>query len=74
MIIKDQIFFTIIESEESVAKTSPVAQFALPLNMKPSRQDSIVTWSVLYSTFNKQIWEVSVLFIALSTFFLLWRS
>jgi len=27
---------------------SSVAQFALPLKMKPSRQDTVVTWSVLY--------------------------
>ena len=47
MLIKAKKIFTLIESEEYVAKSSPVAQFALPLKMKPNRQDIIVTWSVL---------------------------
>jgi len=43
MLIKAKKIFTLIESEEYVAKSSPVAQFALPLKMKPNRQDIIVT-------------------------------
>jgi len=62
MLIRAKIFLHQLEmkslSPNRYAWYRPAIQFALPLKLKPSRQDTTVTRRVLYSiypTLNKQV-------------------